>query len=100
MNNNPTTLTKILNGINNTLNIANKVVPLYKEAKPIFNTVTTTYKTLKENGKDIPKLIKLMKIKNELKKDMNFSTNNTLIENKLITNNTYNNSNNPTFFIK
>lgn len=99
MNNNPTTLTKILNGINNTLNIANKVVPLYKEAKPIFNTVTTTYKTIKENGKDIPKLIKLMKVKNELKKDININSNNSLKDNKLITNNFYNNTNNPTFFV-
>lgn len=97
MNNNPGTITKILNGVNNTLNIANKVVPLYKEAKPMFDTVSKTFKTLKQNGNDIKKVIKLMNLKNEIVKNTN---NNTISkETKLIKKDTYNNINNPKFFI-
>ena len=48
MNNNSSTITKVLNSINNTLNIANKVMPIYKEAKPMISTVSNTYKTLKQ----------------------------------------------------
>ena len=71
MNNNPSILNNVLNGINSTLNIVNKAIPIYKEAKPIINTVTKTYKKVKDNGKEIPNLIKLMKLKNEIKKDTN-----------------------------
>lgn len=96
MNNNPGTLSKILNGINSSLSIANKVMPIYKEAKPIINTVSSTYKKIKDNGKEIPKLIKLMKLKNEIKKDINITpVNNNIIK----TNSSYSNINNPKFFI-
>ena len=97
MNNNPRIITNVLNGINSTLNIVNKAIPIYKEAKPIINTVTKTYKKVKDNGKNIKKVIKLMKLKNEIKKDI--STNNrenTFVQPKPITNS---NINNPKFFI-
>lgn len=100
MNNDPSTLTKILSGINNTLNIANKAMPLYKEAKPIFKTINSTYKNIKTNKTDLSSMIKLIKLKNTIKKDMR---NNTISipDNKsnTITKNTYNSINNPTFFI-
>ena len=100
MNNDPTTLTKILSSINNTLNIANKAMPLYKEAKPIFKTINNTYKNIKTNKTDLSSMIKLMKLKNTIKKDM--SNNSISIPDdipNIITKDTYNSINNPTFFI-
>lgn len=94
--NNTTGLTKILNGINTTLNIANKAIPIYNQAKPIFKTVNKTYKTIKNNKNDLTNMIKLMKVKNQIKKDMN---NNTNIQNTKLIKDNYSNLNNPTFFI-
>ena len=98
MNNSPTSISKILNSINTTLNIANKAIPLYNQAKPIVSTISKTYKTIKTNRKDIPQFIKLMKLKNQIKKDMN---NNSSIPNNELkqANIQYNKINNPTFFI-
>lgn len=96
MNNNPGILTNVLNGLNSTLNIVNKAIPIYKEAKPIINTVTNTYKKVKNNGADLKKVIKLMKLKNEIKKDVS-STN---IQNTFNLPKTTNQTiNNPKFFI-
>lgn len=96
MNNNPGIFNNILNGINSTLNIVNKAIPIYKEAKPIISTVTNTYKKVKNNGADLKKVIKLMKLKNEIKKDN--STNN--IQNTFNLPKTTNQTiNNPKFFI-
>ena len=101
MNNDPTTSTKILSSINNTLNIANKAMPLYKEAKPIFKTINSTYKNIKTNKTDLSSMIKLMKLKNTIKKDMNTNTISNIEDNisTTITKDTYNSVNNPTFFI-
>lgn len=101
MNNDPSTLTKILSGINNTLNIANKAMPLYKEAKPIFKTINNTYKNIKTSNGDISSMIKLMKLKNTIKKDMNNNTISHTTNNvpTTINKDSYNNINNPTFFI-
>lgn len=101
MNNNPTTLTKVLSSINNTLSIANKAMPLYKEAKPIFKTINNTYKNIKSNKTDLSSMIKLMKLKNTIKKDMNTNTIPNIEENipTTISKDTYNSINNPTFFI-
>lgn len=96
--NNSSGLSKILSGINTTLNIANKVVPIYNQAKPLVTNINKTYKTFKNTSKDIPQLIKLMKVKNQIKKDMNtkpISFKTSLKSNS----NTYSNINNPTFFI-
>ena len=97
MNNNPTTLNTILNGISSTLNIANKVMPIYKEAKPLIQTVTKTYKNIKDNKNNLSNAIKLMKVKNTIKKEINNNLPTSDI--KLINSNVYNNKNNPTFFI-
>ena len=101
MNNDPSTLTKILSGINNTLNIANKAMPLYKEAKPIFKSINNTYKNIKTNKTDLSSMIKLMKLKNTIKKDMNINTISNIEDDisTTITKDTYNSVNNPTFFI-
>ncbi len=40
--------TKILSGISKTLNVANQVIPLYKEAKPMINNAKTILGVLKE----------------------------------------------------
>ena len=97
MNNNPNILNNILNGINSSLNIVNKAIPIYKEAKPIISTVSKTYKKVKDNGYDIKKMIKIMKLKNEIKKDINTNNKqNTFIQSKPIANSSINN---PKFFI-
>lgn len=41
-------LTKILGGINKTLNIANQVIPLYVQAKPIIQNASSAMKVAKE----------------------------------------------------
>ena len=99
MNNSSTSLSKILNGINSTLNIANKAIPLYQQTKPMIKTVKHTYNTLKNNKIDLSNMIKLIKVKNAIKKDM--TNKNEVIQQptKIITNSTYSNINNPKFFI-
>lgn len=100
MNNNLGTLNKVLSGINNTLSIANKALPIVKEAKPIINTAKETISTFKSTGNDIQKMFKLMKVKNQIKKDMNNTIKEEAITQiKSITNNSYPNINNPKFFI-
>ncbi len=44
------TLTKVISGISKTLNIANQVIPLYKEAKPMINNARTVLSVLKGMG--------------------------------------------------
>ena len=39
--------TENVHGVVSSLNIANKVMPIYKEAKPIIKTVSNTYKNIK-----------------------------------------------------
>lgn len=41
------TLPKVIGGLSKTLSIANQVIPLYKEAKPILNNAKTIFKVLK-----------------------------------------------------
>ena len=43
--------TKVLSGISKTLNVANQVIPIYKEAKPMINNAKTILGALKEFGK-------------------------------------------------
>ena len=95
MNNYSGTLSKVLNGINNTLSIANKALPIVKEAKPLINTAKETLNTFKSTGTDIQKMFKVMKIKNQIKKDMNNNIKIPPTKNQ----STYTNINNPTFFI-
>ena len=99
MNNSSTSLSKILNGINSTLNIANKAIPIYQQTKPMIKTVKQTYNTIKNNKNDLSNMIKLMKVKNAIKKDMSNKTNVIQQPTKQTTNSTYSNINNPKFFI-
>jgi len=41
------TLTKVIGGISKTLSIANQVIPLYREAKPMINNAKTILSVLK-----------------------------------------------------
>ena len=43
--------TKVISGISKTLNVANQVIPLYKEAKPMINNARTILGALKDMGK-------------------------------------------------
>ena len=91
-------ITKILSGINHTLNIANKAIPVYTQAKPLVKKGIDTYNNIKNNNTSISNLIKLNKIKNQIKKDMN--TKNISIPDFISKQNTKNNNiNNPKFFI-
>lgn len=45
------TFTKVLGGISKTLSIANQVIPLYREAKPMINNAKTIMSVLKDVGK-------------------------------------------------
>jgi len=96
MYNTTSSLSKVLSGINNTLNIMNKAVPLYKEVCPVIKNINNTYKTIKNNKSNLTNTIKLLKIKNAIKKDLNLKVIQNK-ENKKIELN--NNLNNPTFFI-
>lgn len=44
------TLTKVLGGISKTLGIANQVIPLYREAKPMIHNAKTILSVLKDMG--------------------------------------------------
>jgi len=96
MNNNPSMVNKILNGISSSLNIVNKVVPIYKEAKPLINSVSSSYKKIRTSGKDINQVIKFMKLKNIIKKDIGTNNNENTFNLPKTTNQTINN---PKFFI-
>ena len=43
--------TKVLSGISKTLNVANQVIPIYKEAKPMITNARTILGALKDIGK-------------------------------------------------
>ena len=57
--------TKILTGISKTLNVANQVIPLYQEAKPMINNAKNIFNVLKDIGKKDT----TSPIKNNIKKD-------------------------------
>ena len=89
-------ITKILSGINHTLNIANKAIPVYTQAKPLVKKGIDTYNNIKNNKTNISNLIKLNKVKNQIKKDMiNKNIPNFISK----TNKEKINVNNPKFFI-
>lgn len=45
------TFTKVLGGLSKTLSIANQVIPLYREAKPMINNAKTILSVLKDINK-------------------------------------------------
>lgn len=76
--------TKILSGISKTLNVANQIIPLYNQAKPIISNARNILGVLKEfNTKDLAEAKNTIEAKDyEIKKEDNSS-----------------NINAPTFFI-
>ncbi len=81
------TLTKVLSGISKTLNVANQVIPIYREAKPMINNAKTIFSALKDIGKSG-------------NTSSNVSTNTSVVETKKDTNTTVvSNRNNPSFFL-
>lgn len=73
--NNTLSLNKILGGLSKTLNIANKLLPLYKEAKPIIANAKNLYSIAKIiNTKDQNKDIK--NITEQKKEDIKISSTN------------------------
>lgn len=76
--------TKILGGISKTLNVANQLIPLYNQAKPIISNARNILGVLKEfNSKDSVNNKNTIESNDyQIKKEDNSS-----------------NSNNPTFFI-
>ncbi len=61
-------LTKVLGGLSKTLNIANQVIPLYREAKPMIQNAKTILSVLKDVNKGSPAPKKTIE-KPETKKD-------------------------------
>lgn len=45
------TFTKVLGGLSKTLSVANQVIPLYREAKPMIQNAKTIFSVLKDIGK-------------------------------------------------
>ena len=81
------TLTKVLGGISKTLGIANQVIPLYREAKPMIKNAKTIMSVLRDLNKPINNKPS-KKDKVELQKKETFSSNTK-----------FNNINSPSFFL-
>ena len=64
------TFTKILSGISKTLSVANQVIPLYKEAKPIISA-------LKDINKESKTPVKSKTIKNNTIQNSNIKKENS-----------------------
>ena len=63
------TLTKVLGGISKTLGIANQVIPLYREAKPMIKNARTILSVLKDMNKPVNNKPSKTKQIRETKKD-------------------------------
>ena len=95
MNNGEGTLFRFLNGVSRTLTIANKAIPVYNQAKPIIKSMNNTYKNFKNNKDNLSNMIKLMRVKNQINKDMNKS----IQPPNITTRTNISNINNPKFFL-
>ena len=82
------TFTKVLSGISKTLSVANQVIPLYREAKPMIKNAKTILSVLKEMNGNNNNKTPVKKQNGPIKKD-------SMEEVKTFTN--YNNS--PKFFL-
>lgn len=82
-------LTKVIGGISKTLSIANQVIPLYREAKPMIQNAKTILSVLKDVGKPSNKN------KENIKNNIDISNNNNKSVRKIPA--TQNNS--PVFFL-
>ena len=49
MYNEETTFTRILRSVNHTLNVVNKAIPVYTQAKPLVKKGINTYNNIKTN---------------------------------------------------
>ena len=78
--------TKVLSGISKTLNVANQVIPLYREAKPMMNNAKTILGALKDIGKGNNNQTTTLKNNKTTKKD-------TTPKSRTVSNH------NPTFFL-
>ncbi len=67
--------TKVISGISKTLNVANQVIPLYKEARPMINNAKTILNTLKDFSKTRSNSF-TNTIKNDITKTKVISSNN------------------------
>lgn len=83
------TFTKVLGGISKTLGVANQIIPLYREAKPMINNARTILSVLKDVNKGSKTSSNNKKTTND---SSSTNTNNT--SSKVIRNN-----NNPVFFL-
>lgn len=59
------TFTKVLSGISKTLNVANQVIPIYREARPMINNAKTILRALKDIGKNSSSTNNTNTIKND-----------------------------------
>ncbi|WP_413854827.1 hypothetical protein [Candidatus Ruminimicrobium bovinum] len=69
---------KILSGVSKTLNIANQLIPIYQQSKPLISNAKKVFNVIKEFN--------------------NTTSNNTIIEPKKNTINSVSNNTNPVFF--
>lgn len=62
--NNPFSIGKMIGGISKTLNVANQLIPLYKEAKPMIQNAKSAINLIKEFGNTTTNRIQINKEKN------------------------------------
>lgn len=86
------TLSGIFNGTQKALNFANQAIPLVKQVKPMIGNAKTMFKVMNEFKRSEKPSTKL---NTEMKKTIENSNNNTLVDEKK----EENYSNGPTFFI-
>lgn len=60
------TFSKVLGGISKTLSIANQVIPLYQQAKPMINNAKTIFSVLKEFNTKNPETTKTSTTKSSI----------------------------------
>ncbi len=71
------TLGKVISGISKTLSVANQIIPLYKEAKPMINNAKTILSVFKEFNKP------QNNSKTTIKKEVNSKTSSNTITNQV-----------------
>lgn len=62
--NNPFSIGKIVGGLSKTLNVANQLIPLYKEAKPMIKNAKNAFNLIKEFGNTTTNTVLINKEKN------------------------------------
>lgn len=50
-------LPRIINSLNNTLNVAKQIIPIYKEAKPMVGNIRKAFTTVKNYANNTSKII-------------------------------------------